>query len=65
MRLFSRPTPALLPFALVAALSVTALVVSACAPKVGTPEWCEAMKKKPKGDWSSNETVDFAKNCVF
>jgi hypothetical protein len=42
---------------------VTAL--AACSPEVGSKEWCEDLKEKPKGDWSSNEAAEFAKNCVF
>ncbi|MEG3619314.1 DUF3012 domain-containing protein [Magnetovibrio sp. PR-2] len=41
------------------------LGVAACAPEVGSPEWCEQMKEKPKGDWSANEATDFAKNCIM
>ena len=39
--------------------------VSACAPEVGSEEWCADMKEKPKGDWSANEAADFAKHCVL
>lgn len=39
--------------------------VSACAPEVGSPDWCADMKEKPKGDWSANEAADFAKHCVL
>lgn len=39
--------------------------LSACAPEVGSPEWCADMKEKPKGDWSANEAADFAKHCVL
>lgn len=39
--------------------------VSACAPEVGSEAWCAGLDKKPKGDWSGNETMDYAKNCVF
>ena len=46
-------------------LPVFVLGLSACDPKVGSKEWCEAMKEKPKGDWSANEAADFAKNCVL
>lgn len=46
------------------ALVATALL-NACAPKVGSPEWCENMEKKPKGDWSLNEAKDYAKHCVL
>lgn len=41
------------------------LGVAACAPEVGSPEWCEQMKEKPKGDWSTNEAAEFAKNCLM
>ncbi len=41
------------------------LGVAACAPEVGSPEWCEQMKEKDKGDWTANETVDFAKHCIM
>ena len=40
-------------------------VFAACSPEVGSKEWCEDMKEKPKGDWSANEAADFAKNCVL
>lgn len=46
-------------------LSVFALGLAACDPEVGSKEWCETMKEKPKGDWSANEAADFAKNCVL
>lgn len=42
-----------------------ALATSACAPKVGTPEWCTKMQEKPKGDWTANEAADFLKHCVL
>jgi len=41
------------------------LLLAACAPKVGSPEWCEQMREKPSGDWTANEAVDYAKHCVF
>ncbi|MEP3248090.1 MAG: DUF3012 domain-containing protein [Sneathiella sp.] len=41
------------------------LLVSGCSPEVGSKEWCETMKEKPKGDWSANEAADFAKHCVL
>ena len=37
----------------------------ACSPEVGSKEWCEDLKAKPKGDWSANEAADFAKHCVL
>jgi hypothetical protein len=41
------------------------LMLSACAPEIGSEKWCENMKAKPKGDWSSNEAVDYAKHCIL
>ncbi len=40
-------------------------VLSACAAKVGSEQWCADMKSKPKGDWSANEATDFAKHCIL
>ncbi len=37
----------------------------ACSPKVGSPEWCAAIKEKAAGDITTNEAKDFAKHCVF
>lgn len=46
-------------------LIASALLVSACAPKVGSPEWCKAVEEKPKGDLTMNEAKDYAKHCIF
>jgi hypothetical protein len=45
-------------------LTVTAWL-TACAPEVGSPRWCEAMREKPRGDWTANEALEFARSCVF
>lgn len=37
---------------------------AACAP-VGSEAWCRKMKEKPKGDWTANETHDYARHCLF
>ena len=50
--------------ALLAGVSIL-LLLSACAPEVGSVEWCEDMDEKAKGDWSSNEAAEYAKSCVF
>ena len=49
--------------ALVAALSIAGL--AACSPAEGSKEWCEDLKKKPKGDWTANEAGTFAKSCIL
>lgn len=41
------------------------LLITACAPEVGTKAWCENLEKKPKGDWTANEAKDYAKHCLF
>lgn len=46
-----------------AVLNVVFLV--ACAPEIGSDRWCADMKEKPKGDWSTNDTTNFAKHCIF
>jgi hypothetical protein len=50
---------------LIAGFLVPLMLSAACSPEVGSKEWCEAMKKKPKGDWTANEATDFAKNCIL
>lgn len=40
-------------------------LLGACAPEVGSEEWCADMKQKPKGEWTANEAADYAKHCVF
>ncbi|MEH6625965.1 MAG: DUF3012 domain-containing protein [Motiliproteus sp.] len=47
------------------ALLLGAVLVSGCAPEVGSEDWCKDLKAKPKGEWSGNEVADFAKHCVF
>ncbi|HMB76569.1 MAG TPA: DUF3012 domain-containing protein [Kiloniellaceae bacterium] len=51
----------------IAALLLAAVLAgtAACAPEVGSEEWCEDMKNKPKGDWTANEAADFAKHCLL
>jgi hypothetical protein len=39
--------------------------LAACSPEVGSKAWCDKMKEKAKGDWSTNEATDFAKHCVL
>lgn len=41
------------------------LLLTACAPEVGSDAWCEDMVDKPKGDWTANEAAEFAQNCIF
>jgi len=35
-----------------------------CSPEVGSDEWCDDMKEKPKKDWTASEAVDYAKHCI-
>ncbi|QQD16917.1 DUF3012 domain-containing protein [Spongiibacter nanhainus] len=49
---------------IVSAIAIS-LLVAACAPEVGSEAWCAAMKEKPKGDWTANETMEYGKSCVF
>ena len=44
---------------------IAASRLAACAPEVGSPKWCEAMKEKPRGDWTGNEALEFARSCVL
>lgn len=48
-----------------AAVLLVAILLKACAAEVGSERWCEGMKEKPKGEWSLNETRDYAEHCLF
>jgi hypothetical protein len=50
--------------AMVAAVAIVTLL-AACAPEVGSKEWCADMKQKPKGDWTASEAAVYAKHCLF
>jgi len=41
------------------------LLITACAPEVGSEKWCKQLKEKPKGDWTANEAKDYTKHCLF
>jgi hypothetical protein len=47
------------------AVACMAAWLVACAPEVGSPRWCEAMRDKPRGDWTANEALEFARSCVL
>ncbi|WP_462056076.1 DUF3012 domain-containing protein [Vibrio cholerae] len=32
---------------------------------VGSKAWCEDMREKPKSEWNTQDTLDFAKHCIF
>ena len=44
---------------------VCLLSLPGCAPEVGSKRWCEALRDKPQGDWTINETADYASHCLF
>jgi len=49
----------------IVAVLAACVPLASCAPTVGSPRWCEAMKQKPRGDWTANEALDFARHCVI
>ncbi len=44
---------------------VSVFLIAGCAPEIGSDQWCDDMKEKPKGDWTANELKDFTKYCVL
>jgi hypothetical protein len=42
-----------------------ACALMGCAPEVGSERWCELMRDTPRGDWSTNNALDFARYCVL
>lgn len=47
------------------AIFSSVLMLSACAPEVGSPDWCKNIEAKPKGELTINEAKDYAKHCIF
>ena len=46
------------------AISLIVLFIG-CSPEVGSDEWCEDMKEKPKKDWTASEAADYGEHCIF
>ncbi|MEM7027422.1 MAG: DUF3012 domain-containing protein [Pseudomonadota bacterium] len=41
------------------------LILTGCAPEIGSEAWCNGMKEKAKGDWTAIELADYTKHCIF
>lgn len=48
-----------------AAILAGAMLLTGCAPEVGSPDWCEDMKGKETGDWTANEVAEFTRSCLI
>jgi hypothetical protein len=46
-------------------LTLTVLIAACFSPEVGSDAWCEAMDKKPKSEWSLDDTASYTKHCVL
>jgi len=49
----------------VVAIASLVAAVAACVPETGSKRWCAAMHDKPRGDWTANEALDYARHCVL
>jgi len=45
-------------------VALIALSFSGCS-EPGSKAWCDSIKEKPKGEWSSNDAATFTKHCVL
>ena len=45
--------------------AVVMFALGGCAPEVGSEKWCQQLKEKPKGEWTLDETKDYAKHCII
>jgi hypothetical protein len=43
---------------------VVLLYATACAPKVGSDEWCNNLMDKPRGEWTAEEVKGIANHCI-
>ena len=46
-------------------LGFALFALGACSPEIGSEQWCDNMKEKPKGEWTGNEVTDYTKHCLF
>ncbi|NQZ80829.1 MAG: DUF3012 domain-containing protein [Colwellia sp.] len=49
----------------ISVLLATIALLTACSPEIGSEQWCENVKEKPKGDWTATEAKDYTKHCLF
>jgi hypothetical protein len=42
-----------------------ATLLAACAPEIGSDKWCANLKETPQGEWTIDETTNYAKHCLF
>jgi len=52
-------------FGITVLLLAIVAVASACAPEVGSKRWCDMMADTPRGDWSANDALDYARHCIL
>ncbi len=48
-----------------AMVAVLGLLAGCGQPEVGSKAWCEAMKQRPKSEWSLQEAADYASYCAL
>jgi len=41
------------------------VLLTGCAPEVGSERWCKKLADTPKGEWTANDAAEYAKSCVF
>ena len=46
-------------------LSIISIFIVSCSADIGSEEWCEELKEKPKDNWTANELTHYAKHCIF
>jgi len=46
-------------------LALAGLLLAACAPKPGTPAWCEALEEEPTLEWTAEEVKGYVRYCVL
>lgn len=52
------------PLMTLACMALAATTLTACSDDVGSPEWCNAQRAKPKTEWTGQNTSDFVQHCI-
>lgn len=46
-------------------MALTVGILSGCEDEVGSQTWCDALRDKPKTEWTGQNIADFAQHCIL
>ena len=46
-------------------VATAVVLLAACSTDPGSEAWCKAKKEQPKGEWTTDDAMVFAKHCLL